>query len=202
MSSWAVSKSLMVETRPHPGCSRSLWVPVPRRGVGVVHSRPMTAPPRGRDGWTIALVACSTFVYEILLTRVGSLRLEFHYGYLVIAVGLLAMGSAGSWLAVVRPRVLLAPQRWLAGSTLAFALSLPLTWVLVLTYPVPTQVRVLAEDGGLAVGSLAAFFGFAGCTAIPFFTGGLVIGMILMLRAAEADRYYAADLAGAALGGG
>jgi spermidine synthase len=155
---------------------------------------------RRHDAWTIGLVACATFVYEVLLTRVGSLRLEFHYGYLVISLGLLALGSAGSWLHVARERVLAAPDVWLARSTAAFAISLPLTWVFVLNYPVPTHVRVFAEGGGVAWASLGAFFGFAAGAALPFFTGGFVLGLILMLRAAEADRYYAADLVGAALG--
>ena len=155
---------------------------------------------RRHDAWTIGLVACATFVYEVLLTRVGSLRLEFHYGYLVISLGLLALGSAGSWLHVARERILADPDRWLARWTAAFAISLPLTWMFVLNYPVPTHVRVFAPDGGVAWASLGAFFGFAAGAAVPFFTGGFVLGLILMLRAAEADRYYAADLIGAALG--
>ena len=41
----------------------------------------------------IGMVACSTLMYEILLTRVSALRLYFHFGFLIISNCLLGACS-------------------------------------------------------------------------------------------------------------
>ena len=50
----------------------------------------------------IALIAASSLVYEVLLTRVCALRLAFHFSFLVVAHALLAVGAAGVLIFLLR----------------------------------------------------------------------------------------------------
>ena len=54
-----------------------------------------------RRSWlTIALLAGSLLVFQVLLTRVCALRLHFHFGFLIISNSLLGIGASGSLLAL------------------------------------------------------------------------------------------------------
>ncbi len=148
---------------------------------------------RTRAG-AIALIAASTLIFEVLLTRVSALRLDFHYSYLVVANALLGVGLAGALLYVLKDRIQAAEDRWLRGLVGIYALSLPLAYAFMLTYPVPYDVRVSTGE------RLLSFLAFNLGAAVPMFFGGASIGLILMARAASVHRLYAADLFGAAAG--
>ena len=142
----------------------------------------------------IALVASSTLVYEILLTRIAALRLAFHFSFLVVSNALFAVGLAGAVLTLVRARTVGDERRWAARSAGCAAAALPLTYAFLLAWPVPAQFR-LAD-----VGSTLQLAAFNLVAAIPFALAGAAIGLILQARAADVHRVYAADLVGAALG--
>ncbi|MCP3916238.1 MAG: hypothetical protein GY711_11840 [bacterium] len=142
----------------------------------------------------IFLVACASLVWEVLLTRVCALRLAFHYSYLVISNGLLAIGASGSVLFLLQSRLERDPRGFTRRACLGFWLSLPGTWAFLLAYPVPGEVRV----GDPAV--FASFLFYNLVAAVPFFFAGLAIGAILATHVARAGRVYAADLVGAGFG--
>lgn len=149
---------------------------------------------RSRDAFVIAVVACATLVYEVLLTRVSALRTSFHFSYLVISGGLLGMGAAGTALHLLRHRIAGHEGRVLKRLTGAFALSLPITYAFLQLWPIPASIR-LRESG-----EMAWFAGYCMGAMPPFALGGAVICVILTARAKEVQRFYALDLVGAALG--
>ena len=95
-----------------------------------------------RHVWAIALVAASSLVYEVLLTRVCALRLAFHFSFLVVANALLAVGAAGALLYVIRERIKGREEAWLRGIVRAQVLTLPVTYAFLLIYPAPYEVSV------------------------------------------------------------
>ena len=46
----------------------------------------------------MALVAGAILGWEVLITRLASLRYHFHFGHLAVSNGLLGIGAAASWL--------------------------------------------------------------------------------------------------------
>ncbi|MEZ6016431.1 MAG: hypothetical protein R3F49_15035 [Planctomycetota bacterium] len=151
-------------------------------------------PARQPVALTIALVAASTLVYEILLTRVSALRLAFHFSYLVVANALLAVGAAGALLYLARERIRGREERVLRGLLWTYALALPLTYTFLLGYPAPYDVRVTTGE------HLASFLAYNLGAALPLFCAGGAIGLMLLQNARDVHRVYAADLVGAALG--
>ncbi len=147
-----------------------------------------------RDFAVLALVAAATLLWEVLVTRLCALRLAFHYGFLIVSNGLLGMGAAGSLLFALRPRIAAAPDRWLARFAIAALVSLPLAHLWMVRFPIDPDLRVDS------LASLPSFVLYNLGAALPFLTGGLVIGHLLTVHAGRIHRAYAWDLAGAAVG--
>ena len=132
--------------------------------------------------------------FEILLTRVCALRVAFHFSFLVISNALLGLGAAGTALVLVRRRIAGREEAWLARATWAFALSVPLAYAFLVTWPVPAQV--LVRDPG----DLGSFAVFGLGAAVPFFFAGVTIGLILSVHARAVHALYGLDLVGAGAG--
>ncbi|MEZ4456285.1 MAG: hypothetical protein R2882_07010 [Gemmatimonadales bacterium] len=89
--------------------------------VGVGAASP---PLRRRHYWGLFLLAGATLVLELALTRVLSVSLWYHYGFVVISMALLGFGVAGTLLSIsgrIRDRVPL--DRALAVLAAAFGCS-------------------------------------------------------------------------------
>jgi spermidine synthase len=140
----------------------------------------------------IAIVAGTVLGWEVLLTRMASLRYHFHFGHLAVSNGVLGIGVSGSWLALSRDRWKAHPMAWLQKLVPAFAMSVLLAWMLVYLLPV--------HRGQMDSTGTTSFFLFVLASLIPFLTGGAVIGLILSGWPKSAAPLYAADLiAGAAV---
>jgi len=156
---------------------------------------PSPESTRGQHaGVTIALLAASTLVYEVLLTRVSALRLAFHYSYLVVANALLAVGVAGALLYLCRDWLAVRGEGALRALIATYSVALPLTYVFLLEFPAPYDVRLGTGEhlGAFALYNLGA--------AVPLLFAGGGIGLLLMRAGSQVHRVYAADLAGAAAG--
>lgn len=134
----------------------------------------------------IAIVAGTVLGWEVLLTRLASLRYHFHFGHLAVSNGVLGIGISGAWLALSRARWSANPMGWLRHLVPLFALSLLLAWALIYVLPV--------HHGSMNAVGTASFFIFAAASLIPFLTGGAVIGLILSGWPTDAAPLYAADL--------
>lgn len=142
----------------------------------------------------IGLVACSMLVHEILLTRICALRLYFHFAFLVISNCLLGLGASGTLLALKHDVWKLEPRKWIGRFVALYCVSLVITYVLLLRYPLPEDMRLTDAR------SLVAFSGFNLIGAFPFVFGGTAVGMILSFDVPKANRLYGTDLVGAGLG--
>ena len=154
----------------------------------------MTRPPL-RVLFGVALVAGATLALQVLLTRVFSAVLFYHFGFLAISLALLGIG-AGALAIYVRPQLV---ERWpvervLALSSVALALLMPVVaFVLVRIDYTYTEVT----------------FGFAGrlglacvLAVLPFLAAGVTLAVAIRSYTPWIGRVYAFDLGGAALGAG
>ena len=134
----------------------------------------LPSPSALRRSWlTIALLAGALLVFQVLLTRVCALRLHFHFGFLIISNSLLGIGASGSLLALLDKKWRKDPQQWIWGFSLAFVLSLPLSWLYLLTAVIPETLTFESGQETLQ------FAGFNLACAVPFFFGGTAIGLLL-----------------------
>jgi hypothetical protein len=137
-------------------------------------------------------IAAATLMYEILLTRIFSVTMWYHFAFLAVAAALLGM-TAGAVLVHARPRsfTLEATPARLAWSAAAFAIGVPATFLLHLAVPV---VPALSPLGLLSVVLTYAII------TVPFVFSGIAICLALTRSGGPVGSIYAADLAGAALG--
>lgn len=132
--------------------------------------------------------------YEILLMHLFSIIQYHHYGYMLIGLALLGYGASGT--------VLSLGQTWLSAhyrclyisSIVAFSCSA--LGGFLLAQLVPFNGQELFWDGRqiLAMGLLCFFI------LLPFFFGGIAIGLTLAVYRVSASTIYGADLIGAGLG--
>lgn len=142
----------------------------------------------------IGLVACSTLIHEILLTRVCALRVYHHFTFLIISNCLLGMGASGTLLSIYQDRWKQDQRGYLMKFIAGYAVSLIATYTFLLNFHIPANLD-LANTA-----HLGRFVVFNLVGAVPFFFGGTVIGMLLTFNSDRVNRLYGTDLVGAGLG--
>lgn len=154
-----------------------------------------TASLPWRAAGGVALVAGCTLALQVLLTRVLSAVLAYHFSFLAISLALLGVGG-GALCVYLRPGWFGAPLEPLLarlGGMLALVLvAVPLVLVR-LDYTVGGTAAVTPR---FAL-TLAAV---AGLAALPFLVAGLLIALAIRGFAHSLGLIYAFDLLGAALG--
>lgn len=141
------------------------------------------------------LLSLATLLFELALTRVLSVSLWYHFGFLVISTALLGFGASGVTLALwtgLRERANQDLALGICG--LAFALSVVFSFWLMQHIPF--------EPFSIAVDRRQIFFMpvYLLVVALPFFCSGLVISLLLTRGSAMINRLYAYDLVGAGAG--
>jgi hypothetical protein len=137
-------------------------------------------------------VTLATLAFQILLTRIFSVTLWYHFAFLAVSLAMLGM-TAGAIF------VFLSPQRFpadrlharLAQSAAIFALSTCASLLVHLNLPVET-------DGSWA--SILAVAVTCVVFFIPFTASGICVTLALTRFPQRVGALYAADLVGAALG--
>jgi len=143
----------------------------------------------------VLLIALSTLVLELMLTRVFDVILAPNLSYFVVSLAVFAFGLAGIY-ATLRPlRVERDISAVLVGCSIGFAaavlLLIPIVNVLPLNYQKIVQAP-LATLGGFGALYLALL--------APFFLAGYILITIFSRYASNIQRLYCWDLAGAGLG--
>jgi hypothetical protein len=140
----------------------------------------------------VFLISASILMLELVLTRIFSVKLYYHYAFMVISLALLGSGASGVYVYLFpkffRPERL---ERQLFAFCWLFAASVPLIlgfilrldfqfdftsrqlWRIVLLYSIPS---------------------------VPFFLGGLCLSLAMTHLSGNINRLYSFDLAGAACG--
>lgn len=140
----------------------------------------------------LLLVACGILTTEIVLTRIFSVMMWYHFAFLAISVALFGLGLGGMLLHVLGRRVQGREDALLAYAP---AVSGVAAGVLIVTL---LSVRLGAFDLTVAgMGRLALVYLLA---SLPFLAGGVFIALMLRIGHNRAGRVYLYDLIGAGLG--
>jgi len=139
----------------------------------------------------------TTLSFEILLIRIFSIRLSYHYASLIISLSMAGL-VIGSLLVFFKQKnslfYNLSSSKLLRFASIALAVSCPAIFMLLSFIPLD-HVRMLWEK--IQVVYLVIFILF--CT-IPFFLYGVFISSALSVWRDKANRVYASDLVGGAGG--
>ncbi|HEX4337601.1 MAG TPA: hypothetical protein VH062_16925 [Polyangiaceae bacterium] len=136
-------------------------------------------------------VTLATLMHEILLTRIFSVTMWYHFAFMAISIAMLGM-TVGAIIVFLRPSVdeTAVPAR-LAGWAIAYAVSLVVGFLVYLQIPF---------TGSASAGSIATLTLSYTIIAVPFTCGGVIVALVLSTFRRHASSLYAVDLLGAALG--
>ena len=135
----------------------------------------------------------SILSFEIALIRIFSIRFSYHYASLIISISMLGLVLGGIYTyfkTSSRHPISLAPHLLV----IALALSYPAIFIFSSVIPLD-HYRMLWENAQI----LYLFLFIASCS-IPFFLYGIILSSCLSSYPREANRIYASDLLGAAVG--
>src|SRR5215510_4761852 len=140
--------------------------------------------------WGLTLVALATILFEVLLTRIFSLTMWYHFAFMAVSVAMFGM-TVGAIIVFLKPS--LFPDDDLSARlgqcALGLALSLPLSVLAHIYAP-------FADRTGSALALAYTFL----LTALPFVFSGVFVCLALTRFPAHVGWLYSADLIGAALG--
>jgi len=140
----------------------------------------------------LCLVTLATLMYEILLTRIFSVTMWYHFAFVAVSIALFGMTS-GAIVVYLLPGYFTQQRAkyHLALSALLFAVSIIPSFMTHLSIPFVIH------------GSLVGLYSIAltyAVISVPFVFSGICVCLALTKFPLHVSRLYAADLAGAALG--
>lgn len=142
----------------------------------------------------IAFVSAAGLAFEITLTRVFAIAQGYHFGFLAISLALLGLGASGTVLALHPTPVDSNIVPRLGRLALVFSLSLVFSYLAVDYLPFDSY-RITLERIQLLY--LVLYYL---ALVVPFFLGGLILGLPLVAMPYQIPRVYAANLVGSGLG--
>jgi len=169
-----------------------------------------------RLGVSLFLTSLSLLALELVLVRIFSVLMWYHFVSLIVSLALFGLTASGL-LVFLFPR-LFPPERtgeWLGRASLLLALSILALWTFffLLARNPAYAYKVLspfhqpfyepfgpASGGGFSWSMTAPLAGIFLVSALPFFFGGFVATLSIWRYSESVARVYFADLAGA--GGG
>jgi hypothetical protein len=140
----------------------------------------------------IFFVALATLMYEILLTRIFSVTMLYHFAFVALSLAMFGL-TAGALIVYLAPG-LFPPERLrhrLALAAVAFPIAMVLSFM--------TELSIPFRVGSSIIAIYAIAFTYL-VIAVPFVVSGIAICLTLTGFTGRVSRLYAADLAGAALG--
>ncbi|HMG43650.1 MAG TPA: hypothetical protein VK611_20130 [Acidimicrobiales bacterium] len=138
------------------------------------------------------VLTLTTLAYEIVLTRIFSVTMWYHFAFVAISVALFGT-TAGALLVHQRPQWF--TEERVKGQMWRYALAYSLFIVVAISTQLSINFRVEANAG-----AMAAVFWTCVIIAIPFVCAGVVVCLALTKFGDKVNRLYAADLIGAGLG--
>ncbi len=138
---------------------------------------------------TVFLTSTTLLAFEVLLTRIFSVMIWYHFAFMVISSGLFGFGLSALFYFVLRQRLALRIDDFniLTISSLALPITIVVSFVAIIYTPL---------NYGRTIFLLSYFI----AAAIPFFMGGLTIVTAISHFGSAVNRIYFADLIGAGIG--
>ena len=147
----------------------------------------------GRHAYVgIFLLALTTLAYQILITRVFSVTLYYHFAFAGISLTMLGL-TTGAMVVFLAPGFFDSSRAYNRLSWLAILSGISAVLALVFHLSAPIHIE---KSAGFLFQLILHFSAFA----IPFLLSGVAISLILTRGVRSVGRLYAADLVGAALG--
>ena len=142
--------------------------------------------------FAVALASFATIALELLLTRIYSVTMYYHFAFMVISLALMGLAISGVALYLF-PGFFgrRSAAFWGALGMLLFALSVLIALAVALGHPI--SLRAWQAN----VGTLCAIY-FA--ASLPFLCSGFALSIAIASAGQRIGRVYAFDLMGAALG--
>jgi len=134
----------------------------------------------------------STLMYEVLLTRIFSVTMWYHFAFVAVSVALFGM-TVGALIVHLKPEWFAQEDTRdrLAQSSLLFSITIVFSFLTQLVIPFDARWSLTAIYG-TAVIYLAI--------AVPFIFSGIAVALTLTRFPQQVSRLYAVDLVGAGLG--
>jgi len=142
----------------------------------------------------IGLLSVCVLAYEVLLTRLFSIVLWHHFAYMIISAAMLGYGASGTALNLLKEKI--ARHFGMVYVMAAAALAVLMPGAFLLAQQVPFDPLELLWDK-TQPGKLFAVYLLM---MLPFFCGGLGIGLIFTHFGKQSSRIYACDILGAGIG--
>ncbi|MFZ5523878.1 MAG: SAM-dependent methyltransferase [Pseudomonadota bacterium] len=142
----------------------------------------------------IALLSACVLAYEVLLTRLFSIVLWHHFAYMIISAAMLGYGASGTALTLLKEKF--APHFGMVYVVAAAALAVLMPATFLLAQQVPFNPLELLWDKTQPAKLLAVYL----LMMLPFFCGGLGVGLVFLHFGKQAGRIYAFDILGAGVG--
>jgi spermidine synthase len=141
------------------------------------------------------MIAFSTLLFEIALTRVFSVLSWHHFTPMIVSIALLGFGVAGSFITLKNKTVSgVLSSSFIARNAFWFGFSA--LFSLLLITRIHFEPLAIAKDWT----QLLSLFSYYVLLTIPFFFGGLCLGSIISLYQQDISRVYFSDLLGASTG--
>jgi len=145
--------------------------------------------------WQVFLViflsSFSTLAYEIVLTRIFSISLWYHFAFMVVSIAMLGLGASGTILSLF-PRFRHPAHLGSYGLALGATLSAST----LIANQIPFDPVALSWSG-FQITYIGLYYLVLG---VPFFMTGLIIATALSSLSQQSGLVYGADLLGAGLG--
>ncbi len=143
----------------------------------------------------IFFISFSTLLFELSLTRVFSVTLWYHFGFLIISTALLGFGVSGVLLSLWRKlREDFQLDKTLGWISICLTLSVIVCFWLL--QKIPFDPFSLYSDRMQLLYMPLTYM----VVSVPFFFAGLALSLLFTRFPSNIHRLYAFDLAGAALG--
>lgn len=140
-------------------------------------------------------VSVCVLAFEIEVMRSFSVASWSNFGAMVISIALLGFGLAGTLLTFLSERVRRRPDLWLVSSSFALGPSMAVAHVLAQRVPF-NPVLITSDPAQLAwIGAYYVIY------SLPFFAGGLFIGVTFTALSSQTYRLYFWNMLGSGLGG-
>jgi hypothetical protein len=148
----------------------------------------------------IFLVCLANMLLEIVITRLFSAMMFYHFTFLAVALALFGIAASGVYVFVAGERFAGDLRGEMAKSTRRFAAGA----LVAVAYAMANPMDIIIVTGSNAIPAFTSrqawqLMFLVGITAIPFFYAGMVVSLALTYLRADTNRVYAWDLAGAAL---
>jgi hypothetical protein len=144
------------------------------------------------------MITLASLMYEILLTRIFSVTMWYHFAFVAVSLALFGM-TVGAVLVYLLPRFFTQEraQYHLALSSLLFSITIVLSFLTHLSVPFISDPSMslrfsLVELYAIVITYVAL--------SVPFIFSGIAVCLALTKFPRQVSRLYAADLAGAAVG--